>query len=697
MKQTYYDPAMDIDPKHYLATVCNLNPTDIEYSCEAFDFILNAFPNIRVTEDRGIVTVGGFWAKNLNTAVHKEWGSLRVNNSIFIELSMRKIVFHSFFAVEILYILNTLKQSKQRQVNDDVLNDLINTIYNETWLRKASESEPLTYNLKELKRLNTTLLPSQLDFIDNYAIKVPKLNLKGMLLHGKPGTGKTIAGFGFSLAFEFDLTIFIVPKNSVKEVWQATIETRFKKVPKYWVSTNPKPPTGKEEYIICHYESLGRVLKALNQLKAKKVCVWLDESHNMNTEDSGRTKKFLDLVDVTNASACIWASGTPLKAIGKEAVPLLTSIDPLFSESVRKAFIGIYGATKGRALDILNHRLGKLTFKIEKSTVMNLEMEEYAFPIDMPTAEQYTLSNMRLEIKEFVADRVYFHKSERENVEKSVQRLLAYVEIEKGLGKNPQYKQYVQYIRLMHKRFDPFNHKELMPICKEFEKEFIYPLLKGEDLKEFKQNISRYKYVSLVIRGEALGFLGQRRIDCLTEMANSANFTPVIEQAEKKTIIFTPFVSVADALKDKVTKEGYHPLVVYGETNKDLTAIMKTFKDDPKANPIIATYASLSTAVPVIEANLAIMFPTPWRSYIDEQSIARIARLGQDSKVHVVRAGLNTEGAKNLIDRQLDVMKWSKEMVDLMMGEDLGEVELSAEGLSEPFVKEVFLSPTWEL
>ncbi|QAX96243.1 hypothetical protein [Vibrio phage vB_VmeM-Yong XC32] len=678
----FIDTHADIDPHKFLSTTCGYEAWEIEYACEAIDFILNALPMVRCEEHNNVVRVGGFWARDLNNDVRKEWGSQRINNSIFIDLSARQLVFHSFFAVEVLYILEVLKK-RQTKTSNSAIEEMSRAIYENTWIKKAQERSPLSINWSAISRdMNVTLLESQRNFIVNYSRYVPKMNLNGMMLAAPPGTGKTIAGFSFSLAMSADITIFAVPKNSLTEVWEETIKTRFKKKQKYWISTRGDNPTGKEKYIICHYESLQKLVDIAPRLASKNVVIWLDESHNFNEESSTRTNRFVSLCKQSRAEHVVWASGTPLKAIGKEAVPFLTTTDPLFTEAVRKPFIGIFGSTKARALDILHNRLTKVTFKVEKATVVNNEKEEYVTHIKTKDSHLYTLMQVRQDVKAFVQERNVHYQAEMPEIVRRTQELLSNFETtRKTQEEKVAYRNYRFMVEEVRKGLNMELHKDWLPLMKRYEKEEIEPTMDMATKKEFRKLISRYKYIVLVIRGEALGLVVTRkRIDAIKSLVAESPFGSIINQSEKKTLIFTSYVDVANAVKDKVKGQGFEPLMVYGSTNLQLTDIMTKLKEDPKANPLIATYASLSTAVPVIECNTVVLCDEAFRVHIRKQAISRVDRLGQDAKVHVVSLLLDTRPDDNITTRSLDIMKWSKEMVDQMLGVDSeDEVEIAME------------------
>lgn len=712
----HIDTIFDINPHRYLSQACGLTPSDIEYSMEAFDFILNALPFVRCEEKDGIVRVGGFSARDLNSAILNEWKTQRVANSIFIDLTSRSLVFHSFFVLEVIYILEKMKSRKTRMANS-TLDSIIQAVYNNTWIKEAQERPALDINWRAIdKEMNVKLLETQSGFIRSYAEKAPKLNLKGLMLAAPPGTGKTIAGFSFSLAMNSDVTFIVVPKNSISKVWEETIKTRFKKAQPYWISTDKNPPTGKEKYIICHYESLARILEIAPKFVNKTVTVWLDESHNFNEESSTRTNLFIQLCKDSQANHVVWASGTPLKAIGKEAVPFLTTIDPLFSPDVRRAFVGLYGATVGRALDVLNHRLTNLSFKIEKKAVVNNEKEEYNIQVEIPNGKDYTLNEVRRRVREFVEERMEYYSDQMPSIVSRVEEVFKNHQATLTKEQLPAWRDYRSKVETVRKHFSMEQQKDWFPVLKRYEKEMIEPQLEKKEALEFRKLISRYKYVHLVVQGEALSVITHERMNALRDMVPHVPFKDIIEQSEKKTLIFTSFVSVADAIADRVKAEGYKPLIVYGNTNSQLPDIMNQLKKDPTANPLIATYASLSTAVPVIECNTAIMYDSPFRDHIRNQAVSRIDRLGQDAKVHVVSPLLDTRPEDNLTTRSLDIMEWSKQMVSAMMGDGdvtsvglmLGmesvdftseelwdEVEVSLEGYEDFEIPEIDSREVW--
>lgn len=855
---------------------------------EAIDSVMGLLPMIRVKETNGVVSITGIPTKLLVTYIYKQWKTSRIANNIILEKGMRYFKFYSFYAIEIIYML-------QKLANDDKLRrsmliDIITAIKENTWLAEIDTATVSKFDYSRLNELNCTLLPSQMDYLKEYEEKTQKYSLDGYVLAAPPGTGKalkngtliqtidswepietlvvgdkvmgadgypttvvgvypqgevelyeitfidgrkitackdhlwyyynsiqrtwqvgntseliagmnnkavcfiplvkcnnlplinklkatladsevtvlrynnslrvtvqdeatasnlcndaraigsissvtvtdntyqvsirhsdpallgfgeqlitrtlnlaiskirpvdndhatcisvdnsdklfvaeqyivthnTINGYGMSLVSNAETTIFIVPNNSVEDVWETTLLTRFKRPKSYWTSHQKKPIQGNEDYIIGHYESLKTIIDALPKIGNRKVYVWLDESHNFNEITASRTKLLVQLCQSVNLVGCTWASGTPFKAIGKEAVPMLRCIDKQFTPAVEDSFIRIFGATKGQALDILGNRMGKVMFKVPKTNVVNNERVEYVHLVTFAGMQEFTLDKISAALVSFIKERQIYYSKNMPEYETSFNNLMDAVRprITDGADQN-RFTTYLTGVRKMHKSFSARADMDLVIECNKIEREVIYPLFSNVEKREFKRVASVYKYVILTVRGEALGrILTRARIDCFKAMVPNAQLKDIIDTARKKTLIFTSYVEVADAIKEQAEKDGFKPLIVYGDTNKNLPAIMNQFKTDHNANPLIATFDSLSTAVPVIEASTVVMFNAPFRDYIRDQAVSRADRLGQDGAVTIANVLLDTGTVENISTRSKDIMQWSKEQVDAIM------------------------------
>lgn len=640
---------------------------------ESFDMsTITKYLNIITVEERnGKVRIAGITSKRFAMDVKKMWQTSKIVQYMFTKLSSKEIVMPSFFALEFRYMLIQLIDSGQAY-SRHTMRRIVELMEQHTWLKNIT-SPPTNQLLHfdELNKLNVSLLPSQRDYLNIYNQLVPAYGLRGYMLAAPPGSGKSLAGLALSLCLKAKKTIVVCPKNAVTEVWDLTFVKFLKKIPKVWTTDKSKVPDLSADYLVFHYEALDRALAIAKMFKSDEVCVILDESHNMNEIVSARTQRFIELCDIIVPLGVEWASGTPLKAMGAEMVPFLKTIDPLFTEDVSKRFVQIFGKSVARAVDILAHRIGVTSFKVPKTDVMEIETIETVKKVTFKGAEEFSLANIRTEINKFINERIIYYTEHRDAYHRLFYSLLDICRSKLERHELPELEQYIRDVKYLNKYFDPASCGDLVRKCNKYEETKLIPLLSNEQKKQFRDARSVVKYVSLKIRGEALGrILTKRRIECFMAMVDHAELEVEIEASEKKTLIFASNVAVVDKLASYMRAQGYNPLLVYGSTNKDLTPIMKEFKTNPDANPMIATYDSLSTAVPVIEANTVVLFNVPFRDYERNQAVSRVYRYGQDSIVRIVTVLLDTGAIDNISTRSNDIMEWSKTQVDAMLGYD---------------------------
>lgn len=697
-----------------------------------FAGLRRALGAITVRENRGVITVSGVPADVIARDIEKIWATSRVNKWMFNRMGRSEFSFYSFFAIEVAFILRTLIENPAAHTNVRALRIILDKLEEETWLNSIDRSANLKFAWEQLKQLNLELLPSQRDFLENFEDKVAQYRLNGYMLAAPPGTGKTISGISLALIAEADKVIVIAPKRAVNEVWTSTLDIRFKEPQHYWHSNaevsqtglkngaasnnfavgirNPntpilnhdsKTPDVNAKWFVFHYEQLDTALAmvagAYGDWKSKRTVILLDECHNLNETSSQRSAKFIELCRASNALYTLWASGTPIKAIGNEAIPFLRTIDNLFNEEVQKRFVMIFGKQASRAVDILSHRIGLSSFKVPKADVVTIPVSELTKNVAFKGAEAYTLDKIRDEIKKFVDERLNYYKVNYRMFQAQYDDLI--IKYKKTIRDKEELKDfelYQNYVRHLNKNFDPRADKDIVIYCNRFEASKILPKLAGQDKKVFRHTTSIVKYVSLKVRGEALGrILTRRRIDCFVAMIPHCGLPDIIDGSKKKTLIFTSYVEVVKALDQYLRKEGYNPLLVYGDTNKMLAPIMKEFKTNPDANPMIATFDSLSTAVPVIEANTCVLMNQPFRDHEREQATSRVNRLGQDTAVNIITTLVDTGMDPNISTRSNEILEWSRASVAAIMG--LGDLDDTVYSTEDFVPNELLQAETKEL
>lgn len=649
---------------------------------------------ISVRETGDLITISGLPGDTVQQSIFDIWESHKIAANVFTHIGNSEVTFNRFFAVDVAYIFERIVEENRKGHNIRALKRTLDEMYRNTWLKHTLESHPSIVNMSKLSELNVTMMPHQINFFNLYNDVKPKYLLKGYILGADPGTGKTLMGIGLSLIRGANLVICVVPKNAVERVWEDTLKTRFHKVPKYWHSLMDREPTRDDKYLIVHFAALEKLIAFLKHIGVHGlVVILLDESHNLNEEDSLQSQLFEQLCHDTRSEDIIWSSGTPIKAVGREASPIFSTIDPFFDDDARERFKAIYGKNAKRANDILNHRMGKVHFHVSKRDVVNNEVHFHTIKVKMANGRDYTLDAIKEMMVKFVKERVAYYQKNMKSFEGMYDDTMKY--FEKTLPKNglindtddwKEYNKYRRYIKEIRKGFDPRKMRDLSAFCNHYEKKVIMPVLPKEMRDNFKSLRSIIKYYMLKVQGEALGqVLGQQRVKCHEDMMRGTWFEvekhdhaevlvprpidKIIDSAIKKTIIFTTYVPVVDTTAAFLKQQGYKPILVYGATNNDLAAHVGTFERDPDVNPLIATFKSLSTAVPLVMANNTIMTNVPFRDYEYQQAVARTDRNGQDSPVHIWNVKLDTGDVPNISTRSHDIMAWSKAQVEEILGQ----------------------------
>lgn len=649
----------------------------------------------------GIVTISNIKPGTITNEIHRIFKTSRVNTYMFTHIGWKSISFFEFFALEMYYIIDELMVSKRRMMRVKDLLKIQDAIMEGTWVGKVQRDVKGRLDFTGLNRMSFTPLDYQRDFMNSYSYTVERYNLKGMLLAAKPGTGKTFTSLATAECLHAERIVVVCPKPAVDRVWYASCRGNdkgegcvYKEPQDVWAYAHGKPYKG-ERILIFHYETLEKALDICKGFNRYKTVVILDESHNLNELSSLRTERFIELCKVTDSQDIIEATGTPVKAMSLETIPLLRAIDPLFTPVVEERFKKMYAGEVAATTAILARRLNTMTFKVEKA-VLNLEKpEEETIQVEVPNGENYTLDAISSEMLTYIKERTKFYDALTPEAEKFFYQILdEYADYIGVAYRNPTqrreaatnlqtYKNNILKIRRFAKQkaFDLI--KEEMKFCTAFEKREILPSIKDKVKREkFRDYKSIVKYPMLKIRGECLGrILGRKRIDAHLAMVPYIDFEAIIESSVKKTVIFSSFVEVLNKTETRLQEEGYKTLGVYGAKVAELASIVQKFERDKDANPLVASYAALSTAVPLTMADSMILINMPFRDYILEQTIARIHRLGANTQVRIFNTVLNTGKVPNISTRTTDILKWSRDQVNAIMGtsDDVGDEDTGSD------------------
>lgn len=628
---------------------------------------------IDVSEKNNIVTISGLNTRFVERDIKSIYETTKIAKYMFIDIKPSRVRFHSFFALEVKFILETMLENKSTRLNRRTIFQIIELLNQKTWLANTLSNYDDVLDINKTKSINFKLLEDQSKFIQYYNNVKPRFNLKGALYAGAPGSGKTIGAIATHLALGTENIYVICPPGVANDVWKNTLTDNLTPKQDIWSSADKVPITKPHKWMIFGYEDLDKAVAFASKYRLASTGIILDESHNMNSGTSNRSKLFDKLCDVSGSTNNIWCSGTAIKAMGSEAIPLFKSIIPDFTPEVEVAIKKIWGKTPGKANEILANRLGYVSYSIPKSKFMKDKPEEIQSKVVIPNGSRYTLESIRKVMSEFIKTRFEFYMKHKKEYQKIYDESLAiFYSTLKSKAEFDEFAKYKGIINTFVKHgYDNTTMADLSKFCNDYELKQIMPVLPQTLKKAFKDARSVVKYVDLKIKGECLGrVLGRERINCHVEMVKEIDFELWIENSLKKVLVFTDFVDVLKATDDRCKELGYNPCVVYGDTTKDIENILRKFRTDDEINPAIATFKSLAEGNPVTVANTGLLINQPFRWHHRMQAISRMHRIGQDEIVYVVSFILDTGNEPNISTRSEDIMAWSRDQVDSLMGID---------------------------
>lgn len=639
--------------------------------------------------------------------------------SILDNVSYSRLVFSMFYLPDFYHAINTL-------LTDPKFKRRIRSGRELLAIRTELEKIPLIANIKiinetepnaipkldksKLNRIfnNIKLFDYQDKFIDDCVWKSKLLGLNGYLLDAGAGTGKTILSISLAEMLDSDTIIVISPKKAVNDVWDETITRIYKEPQSYSMSLpvlhGPSKPAGfdiNDRFIVCHYESLGKLNDYLKSIKIpnKRYFVVLDECHSLNSHNSERSIQFRELVSKIDPIFCLWMSGTPIKALGTETMTMFATIDRLFDKSVYKSFLKVFGISGVYAISVMAHRLQLVRSEI-KTNGSGVEQYTHKVKVTLQNGADYTLKTISNKMIDYVKERKeYYQKNAKKYEDDFFSSIEVYrSRVVKGRGDTSFFRadleDYLSKAKTLHNGYSPTDpkHKQYVLECNYYEDKVIIPRLPNDVKKVFRKAKSVYKYVELTIMGEALGnILGKARSRCNADMVKQlvadakvisedgeiyqSNLPDLILNAQAKTIIFTDYVEVVKETEYQLKLKGFKPISIFGETTSGngLALQTKIFKEDSEINPLITTYKTLSEAVPLTEANRVIFLNLPFRSGTYEQAVKRANRIGQTLDVDLFEVTLDTGEEPNISTRNEDILKWSEEQVALILGKKLPE------------------------
>lgn len=643
-----------------------------------------------VDTNKKIMTIRGLFGNRFKSLLRVKVLSEDRLKQLFITYGLNEISFYTFFALEVRVILTAYMNLPY---NKDVMiiKNTIEVIENNTWLANIGKSftDTLDYSIIKEKMIYS-LLPHQEAWFHEYDSSKKRHNRKGRLLAASVGSGKTNMSLTLAEILKSNKILIITPLQALKAVWVKSITEELYKIPQICYTSKDKKEYNNERIIIYHYEALNEIHKIIDKIKGTSTTIIIDESHNMNETTSKRTLLLLQICKEINSDNILLLSGSPIKAMPLEMLPMIELLDRDFDVIVKNRFIKLYKSMPNVLREAIQERYtGYRTF-VAKDELKLPEIITENINIKLKNSKEYTLETIKEKMK------VYTEKRFKELNDNFSTYEINYINLynkaktilindgmkEKDFSK---YEDCIAKIKKAYKERKLMFISETLVYANKFEKETISRVLNSEEKKLFNEAKTIVKYLKLKIQGEVLGnVVGRERINCHMDLAANIDYKALVNSTTKKTIVFSNYVDVCKTATETLRKIGYRPINVYGDETKYLTENTSLFmKKDNDVNPLVATYKSLSTAVPLISANVEIFIDMPFRSYVYEQAVGRVHRLGQDQTVFLYQIHLDTGDIPNINSRNIDIIEWSKRMVADITGYDSDMEIIKNEGTEE--------------
>ncbi len=621
-----------------------------------------------LTEKGNIVSISGVSLTTLKRDIFRRYKSSRVAKFFFTAFTLfgrGTLSLHKSFLPELLYVLTQLPKRSN-------YSKLTNLILEESWMKTTTKNFSSRVKTSTFSDFNYNLKAYQLNFIKEYDDKKQKYQLKGNILAFEQGLGKTFTSLALMHGLKKDAVIIIAPKSTLRTVWKNEIDTVFKDKKDIWI-VGEKPH--KADFYIANYESIEKLSQIVPYvIRAKRTAIIVDESHNFRNVKAQRVIRLKSIAQITKCEDILLMSGTPIKALGSEMMPTLQLLDPFFDDLAQKIFLTAFGVNVPVALDILKNRLGFMMHRKTKDEVENLPSKTRRdMKIKVSGGDKFTLESVKIQVAKFVAERQKFYKKNRKQYEREYQEVIDFLIT--TMGKDEKFKEYLDVVKLLKKSgYSTFDRELVKRVARanEYEKRVLRPQLTSDLKHKFDRSKAVVKYVDLKIMGEVIGgLLNKLRSQMFSEMIKKSSICKIITESQKKTVCFSTFVDVVKSANEHLIKAcKYDPILVFGETSANITTHLKNFKEDSKRNPLIATVQTLSTGVTLIEANTIIFLNKPWRHTDASQAEDRVHRIGQDTDVNIFTFILDTGSKPNLSTRMEDIVAWSKEMFEGIVGDE---------------------------
>lgn len=614
-------------------------------------------------------------------------------------MKVRELNIPLYFALEMYNIFTALGDF----YNLDFYKNIAKNIYRKTWV---SNFEDRT----DYKKLDTNIINNifnseyklkdyQKTFIEEYGNFKYIYDLVGYILCFEQGLGKTLTSLALAETLKKDQIIIICP-NSLKENWVNEIGSYYKiynnrsllvkdvyahGVSRFTSSKNPK-------FIIVNQESIDKISNIVK--KGKNSIIIVDEIHNFRNIDSDRSKALINLKESIDCKDNLLMSGTPIKANATEIIPMLRMIDPYFTEELANIYKKAFNNNTIEVSDVVKTRFSRIIYRKTKDEVLSLPNKTIS-NLELPckNSSKYISSVVKAEIVKEIKAQIESRKDSINKYKKIFEEMVLLY----STASHKETKDYLKYIAAIGSEYVDEDEADYQAIIyKNFLKTNVYPNITDKsELKKFDEARTNYVYFKQSCIGKAIGkILPPANTECYKDIFddNINIFIDYINKSTKKTVIFTPFLEVANYVNNELNKKGIGSVKIVGNVSNRMDIINK-FKFDDSIDVLVATVQTLSTGVTLTEADQMFFLGVPYRKADFDQACDRIHRIGQTKDVSIYVVLLKTKEA-NITNRLSDIMNNSGESSNALIyfeNTDIQEENIITEAISPSQYHPVYL------
>jgi len=638
---------------------------------------------------REIYTFRGMFGVNFRGFIRNTVLGDKKANLLFRELSFKEIVIDSFFLLELREILERITTGTYgftSWVNVKALQELLDIIQTKTWLSPNNSIAGEVKFVLNRERINKVFATPPRDFqeifYDTYERVKNDLDYRGLLTDAATGTGKTYMGLSIAEGCDADIILIIAMNANLETTWLKTIvndEDNFYRVKnkRENVYTASDYYSGKQydgqKFMLFNYEAIDKLNDFIGKYSRSNIVLIVDEVHNFTSLSSSRRENLLKLVNISKTKNAVLLSGTPIKASALEIIPYLEIIDPKFNKVVEARFKKLYSSPNYILKQCIPIRYGQISVKIEKAVLELKPIDFKTIEIKLPNGEEYTLKSIKEKMIVYIDRR---SKELADNVDFYINTYNILVDKARKSSALPvsawmEYENNFKLVGEYYEKRQLMFHTDVIKAVNDFERIIILPVLKGEEKDKFKEASVILKYPMLKIRGEALGriVLGAR-IDCHNDMASHFDYS-ILNSTAAKSIVMTSYIKIAETVLDRCKKQGFNPVGVFGDNTKEGTRLINSFVDDKDVDPLVGTFKSISTGHHLVVADLVLLMDLPFRTYLLDQALARVHRMGQTKDVVAIYTKLDTGEEYNINSRNIDILKWAKAAIEEITGNSI--------------------------